>query len=80
MREAKPHNCYLSLISDCVPPTTPRFLLSPHLLQPFLLQNVGDNDVNLKRTVDEIKKLQEEVSALRQENIQLKVRKREREG
>ena len=50
-----------------------------HLLQPFLLQNVGDNDVNLKRTVDEIKKLQEEVSALRQENIQLKVRKRERE-
>ncbi len=43
------------------------------------MQNVGDNDVNLKRTVDEIKKLQEEVSALRQENIQLKVRKRERE-
>ena len=35
--------------------------------------------MNLKRTVDEIKKLQEEVSALRQENIQLKVRKRERE-
>ena len=43
------------------------------LLLPFF-QNVGDNDVNLKRTVEEIKKLQEEVSALRQENIQLKVR------
>ena len=62
-------------------PPRPGFFFPPliHLLQPFLLQNVGDNDVNLKRTVDEIKKLQEEVSALRQENIQLKVRKRERE-
>jgi hypothetical protein len=33
---------------------------------------VGD-DSNLKKSVDEIKKLQEEISALRQENIQLKV-------
>ena len=30
-------------------------------------------DVNLKRTVEEIKRLQEEASSLRQENIQLKV-------
>ena len=29
----------------------------------------------MRRTVDEIKKLQEEVSSLRQENIQLKVRR-----
>jgi hypothetical protein len=29
----------------------------------------------LRKSVEEIKKLQEEVSALRQENIQLKVRK-----
>ena len=34
----------------------------------------GDiGDVNLKRTVEEIKRLQEEASSLRQENIQLKV-------
>ena len=31
--------------------------------------------MNLKQTVEEVKKLQEEVSALRHENIQLKVQK-----
>ena len=33
--------------------------------------DIGDS--NLKRTVEEIKRLQEEASSLRQENIQLKV-------
>ena len=38
----------------------------------------GDiGDVNLKRTVEEIKRLQEEASSLRQENIQLKVSMRD---
>lgn len=36
-------------------------------------QHGAEADANLKKTVEEIKKLQEEVSALRQENIQLKV-------
>lgn len=37
-----------------------------------LLQG-GDAEVNLKQSVEEIKKLNEEISAARQDNLQLKV-------
>ena len=39
----------------------------------FSSQNVSANDNHMLKSIEEVKKLQEEVSNLRQENIQLKV-------
>ena len=51
-------------------------LLSPFIFQVSYSDTAEGGDRNsdvLKKSVDEIKRLQEEVSALRQENLQLKV-------
>ena len=40
---------------------------------PFKAGGASSDDASMKKSIEEIKKLQEEISALRQENIQLKV-------